>query len=162
MKLWDKYLYKTFYHFISQKEKFIYENCILPNIMYKLDVKDKKLLFELDFDARLPNTQLAKRIGLSKQGVDYKINNLMKNKIITGFYPVINLPKLGYIYGRIFLKLQNLTSEKEQEMIKELVTDKRFHWIEKFEGYYDLFVGGWTKTLTEFKELSKDLMEKSL
>ena len=128
--------------------------------MYKLDVKDKKLLFELDFNARLPNSQLAKKIGLSKQGVDYKINNLIKNNVITGFYPVINVTKLGYIYSRILLKFQNLTYEKEQEIFKQFKANKKFNWIIKSEGNYDLVMAIWTKTLKEFKLISEELIEK--
>jgi len=32
----------------------------------KLDLKDKKILFELDFHAREPNAKIAKKVRLSK------------------------------------------------------------------------------------------------
>ena len=75
----------------------------------KLDQKDKKLLYELDFHSRDPYSKLSKRVNLSKQGVEYKINNLIKKGVIKGFYPVINVPKLGFIYCMLFLTLQNTT-----------------------------------------------------
>ena len=40
-----------------------------------LDQKDKKILANLDANARLPNSKIAKKIGLSKQVVDYGIKN---------------------------------------------------------------------------------------
>ena len=126
----------------------------------KLDLKDRKLLFALDFHARTPNSVLAKKIGLSKQGVDNKIRNLMKKGVITGFYPLINLTKLGAIYGRIFLRTQNLTKEKQQEIHDFLNNDPRFKWVIIGEGNYDLFFGVWTKSLAEFKNILDEVVSK--
>lgn len=101
-----------------------------------LDIKDKKILFELDFNARKTDAEIAKKVGLSKQGVDYKIQNMVKKKIILGFYPVINIMALGYIYGRIFIKFQNLTKDAEKEIIEKV--NKKFRWNLRLEGSYDL------------------------
>ena len=42
-----------------------------------LDLKEKKILYELDFNARLSYAQLGRKVGLSKQGAEYKMNSLM-------------------------------------------------------------------------------------
>jgi len=47
-----------------------------------LDKKDGKLLYFLSQNARLSQTQLAKKIGLSKNGVKYRVGRLLKEKII--------------------------------------------------------------------------------
>ena len=54
--------------------------------MEELDLKDKKILFALDFDARMSLTQLGKKVGVSKQVAKYRIENLAKRGIIKGFY----------------------------------------------------------------------------
>jgi Lrp/AsnC family leucine-responsive transcriptional regulator len=126
----------------------------------KLGLKDNKILFNLDFKARQTNSELAKKVGLSKQGVDYKINKLIENKVILGFYPIINLPLLGYKYGRIFLKLQNLTEEKEAQMLKELIQNPRINWILRSEGNYDILMACWTKDLKNLKEITQELLYK--
>ena len=81
------------------KRKYLYTIC--DKVLYmegiKLDLKDKKLLYELDMHARQPNSQLAKKVGLSKQAVQYRISRLQEKGIIKGFYPVINVPKLSYL-----------------------------------------------------------------
>ena len=46
----------------------------------KLNLKDKKLIYELDFNARIPLTQLAKKLGVSKQVLKYRLENLQKQK----------------------------------------------------------------------------------
>jgi len=48
----------------------------------KLDVKDKKILSILSANSRIPLTQLAKKVGLSRDAVNYRIKNYEKNGII--------------------------------------------------------------------------------
>lgn len=131
---------------------------ISPQI--KLDLKDMKILFELDFNARAPNSEIARKVGLSKQTVDYKIKNMIKKRIIDGFFPVINNQKLGYFYGRLFIKLHNLTEEKEKQIIGELKQNKKVNWLLTGEGAIDLFVATWAKTLGEFKKFSTEILSK--
>lgn len=126
----------------------------------KLDLKDKKILFELDFHARDSNTKIAKKVRLSKQGVDYKIRSLVKRGVIQGFIPIINGNQLGYFYGRLFIKFQNLTQEKENKIFNEIIANPLYKWVTKSEGPYDTIFATWTKTLKEFKQLSEDLIGK--
>jgi DNA-binding Lrp family transcriptional regulator len=126
----------------------------------KLDLKDKKILFELDFHARESNSAIAKKVRLSKQGVDYKIRNLVKKGVIKSFSPVINGNQLGYFYCRIFIKFQNLTKDKEQEIIAYFMKNAQCKWMLKAEGTYDLMFATWTKSLREFKDISEGFVEK--
>ena len=94
----------------------------------KLDLKDKKILFELDFHARDSNAKIAKKVRLSKQGVDYKIRNMINKGVIQGFAPIINGNQLGYFYGRLFIKFQNLTREKENKITyKEIILQHMYY-----------------------------------
>ena len=38
-----------------------------------LDLKDRKVLYQLDVDCRQTNSEIGKKVGLSKQVVDYRI-----------------------------------------------------------------------------------------
>jgi DNA-binding Lrp family transcriptional regulator len=126
----------------------------------KLDLKDRKILFELDFNARVPYSRLAKRIRMSKQGVEYRVKNLMKKGVIRGFYPVINVPKLGYIYCRLLLTLQNITKEKKDEIIEYLKNHKKVFWLFSMQGMFDLLIVIWAKSITEFKEFVEEVETK--
>ena len=48
----------------------------------KLDVKDWKILTLLDENARYSNSQIAKKVGLSKPAVEYRLKRFEKNRII--------------------------------------------------------------------------------
>lgn len=126
----------------------------------KLDLKDKKILFELDFNARIPYSQLAKKVGLSKQGTEYKLNNLSKKGVIKGFYPVVNVPKLGYRYCRLLVTLQNMTEGKYNEIIDYLMGHNKVFWLFKMHGIYDFLIVIWVKELNEFREFKEELESK--
>ncbi|MBI2669456.1 Lrp/AsnC family transcriptional regulator [Candidatus Woesearchaeota archaeon] len=126
----------------------------------KLDLKDKKILLELDFNARMPYSLLAKKVGLSKQGAEYKVNNLIKKGVISGFYPVINVPKLGYKYCRLLVTLQNMSKEKQQEIIDYLLKHHKVFWLFKMHGIYDFLIVIWVKGLSEFREFKEEMENK--
>ncbi len=126
-----------------------------------LDKIDKKLLFELDFDARASNAALARSIGgVSKQGVAYKITQLQNKGVITGYYPVIEAHKLGFIYGRILLKLQNLTVQEKETLYSKLTADKITNWDLKCEGRFDLLLGFLAKNIVDFKRVARQLLQE--
>jgi len=79
-----------------------------------LDKKDKKILYYLDFDSRQTLSQLAKKVGLSKQVIDYRIKSLVKRKIISQFYTVINISKMGYGQYKFYFKFQNVNLKKKK------------------------------------------------
>ena len=104
----------------------------------KIDLKDRQLLFEMDFDARAPYSQLAKKVRLSKQGVEYKLQVLKKKGVVEGFYPLIHAQKLGYIYCRIMITLQNAGKDKREEIFQYLEKHPRVFWLFRMHGPYDI------------------------
>jgi len=60
------------------------------------DPIDKKILRELDADARLAIAELGRRIGLSPSATAERLRRLESLEIIRGYRADINLPALGY------------------------------------------------------------------
>ena len=95
----------------------------------KIDLKDRRLLLELDFSARDSDSRIAKRVGLSKEAVRYRIKRLVSNGVIKYFHAIVDTTKLGLQTFRIFLKLQGITSIKERQFIQYLTRDRRVMWF---------------------------------
>jgi DNA-binding Lrp family transcriptional regulator len=127
---------------------------------YKLDLKDKKLLYELDLNSRQSLGAIGKKIGLSKNSVKYRIDNLKKVGIIKQFHTVVDISKLGYIGFRLYLNLRNTTSEKEKEIIEFLSKKDIVTWLVSIDGKYDLGALILTKTIKEMDELWNELNQK--
>ena len=62
----------------------------------KLTPSDLALLAEIEDDARLPLSKLAKLLRISQQLLSYRLQNLQQRRILGGYYTQINFPMLGY------------------------------------------------------------------
>lgn len=128
--------------------------------MIKLDLKNRKILYELDTDSRQSFHQIAKKVGLSKDSVIYRINKLKEQGIIKQFHTVIDVGKLGFISFRLYLKLQNTTPEKEQEIIDYLKNQEVIPWLVSIDGEYDLGIWILTKSVKMANDLWKELLKR--
>src|SRR5574343_22463 len=86
----------------------------------KLDLKDRKILHELDKDCRQPCSKIAKKVGLSTEVVNYRIKKLEEQKVITNYQIVVDLSKLGIIQSKILLSFHHLPSDKLQQIIEKI------------------------------------------
>jgi len=126
----------------------------------KLDLKDKKIITELSLNARANISDIAKKVGLSKQVVKYRLENLEKRSVIEGYYAILDISKLGYLYNRILLKYQNVNLQKENEIIKYCKTHKKIGWIIQLDGQWDLALIVWAKDIIEFEEIIDEVLQK--
>jgi DNA-binding Lrp family transcriptional regulator len=122
-----------------------------------LDKKDRKLLYELDFNSRQPAAKIAKKIGISKQGCTYKINNLIKKNVILSFPTIFNVGFFGLYVYRVYFKLSNITSTKEKEFVDFLVNHKFMSWVAGCEGNWDYVVVIYSESLKHFQNLLNEL-----
>jgi Lrp/AsnC family leucine-responsive transcriptional regulator len=125
-----------------------------------LDVKDRRLLYELDLDARQPVTRLAKKLEISKQAVHYRIDRLISQGIISQFVMVLDTQKLGYSFYDVFLQLQNMTTEKEQEMINYLKAMPTVGWLATAMGKWNIIVALFTKDVREFNDSLNTILNR--
>jgi DNA-binding Lrp family transcriptional regulator len=122
----------------------------------KLDQKDRKILYELDVDSRQPNSELARKAGISKQVAGFRIKRLMKERLVSSFFTVIDISRLGFTIHKNFLRLQNLNREKESELIAFLKGNPNVVWLASCDGKYDLAFGTWAR---DMEYLDRTLME---
>jgi len=112
-----------------------------------IDLKDRKILYELDVDSRQSNAEIARKVGLSKQVVGFRIKRLVKEGLISWFYSIIDISKLGFTIHKNFLRLQDVDKEKETELIAFLKNHPHVVWVASCDGKYDLAFGTWAKDM---------------
>lgn len=102
----------------------------------KLDMKDYKILRELDTDFRQSFSKIGKKVGLSKNSVAIRFEKLKPCMLhnITG----INNEILGYTMVKIFYTFDFLNEKIENEIAKEIKKHKNILWAARFYGPYDL------------------------
>ena len=125
----------------------------------KLDKADRIILAELDKDCRTPSTLLAKKARKSRQAVDYRINKMVKEGIITGFHTSFNPHKMGSKLYKIYLKLRNVPEEKER-LFKYLKSSGKVYWMGECSGNWDLIYAYFCKNDSEFFELKNEFISE--
>ena len=73
----------------------------------ELDIRDRKLLYSMDFYARQPLSQIARSLRISKQALTYRLERLEKENIIQGYYCDINPSKIGLTIYLVYFKFHS-------------------------------------------------------
>src|SRR3989338_2857798 len=128
--------------------------------MYEFDLKDKRLLYELDCNSMQTIQQLAKKIGLSKDAIKYRINKLINEGIIKSFNAVIDTGKLGFLSFRLLLKFYHLSPALEKEILAFLLKNKNLVWLVRVEGNWDVNTWFLYKSVEEMSLFWQELLRR--
>lgn len=124
----------------------------------ELDLTDRKLLYALDLDARQSYSEIGKKLRISKQVVQYRINRLIERGVITYFYTMLDTAKLGYLGFRVYMKLQDASPEREQEIVDYLVNNEYSWWVVSVDGKWDVNLLIWFKDVHEFEDFWRQFL----
>src|SRR3989344_8380383 len=85
-----------------------------------LDVKDKKSLLAISKNAHLPVSELARKVRLSRDSVAYRLEKMRKKSILPYALTLVDVTCLGYDPYHLFIKLGNLSHEREKKIIQTI------------------------------------------
>jgi Lrp/AsnC family leucine-responsive transcriptional regulator len=128
--------------------------------MNYIDIKDRKILHELDKNCRQSNAAIGKNVGLSKESVKYRIDKMVKSGIIVRFHTVINYAKLGYTKYKLYLRLKGADQRKIEEISNYCKNNKKTEWVVTCTGRWDMIVGFIVRTINEFDAEVQSLVNK--
>jgi Lrp/AsnC family leucine-responsive transcriptional regulator len=128
--------------------------------MSKIDSKDKKILYELDLNCRQSNSQIGKKVGLGRDVVAYRINNMLHEGIIKNFWTAINTFRLGYEVFRIYITFQYVSQDTKNEIINHFMNYQNTWTVKSHKGEIDLTVIVWTKNNLEFYQFWEETLDK--
>jgi Lrp/AsnC family leucine-responsive transcriptional regulator len=118
--------------------------------MVDIDLKDRKILYELDLDCRQSNTQIGKKVGLKKDVVSYRIKRMQEDGVITNFWTAINTFKLGYQVYRIYINFQYVSSQIKEKIIQHFISYRNVWAVISLKAEIDFDVIVWVKDIYEF------------
>ena len=125
----------------------------------KVDEKDKKILLELETNARQSAAQIGKKVGLSKEVVNYRIKGYLSNMVITKFFVIPNFDLLGLTTYRIYLQFRATTQKKESEIIEYIKNKMPCQWIGICDGRWDVIARICAKDIFEFNNMLGRFLE---
>ncbi len=117
-----------------------------------MDELDKCMMADLMMDSRMPLTQLAKKLRVSREVATYRLNKLKKDRVILGFVTEINLHKLGFIGAAVFVNIKATKQEAFKAFLKHLPF---VSWVAELSGV-------WNFGFSIIGKTNEDLDEKFL
>lgn len=122
--------------------------------------KDRQVLYTLSLNARKSISQIAKELNISRQVVSYTLETLEKKGVIEGYYAILNINRLGYLYHRVLIKFNNIDLYKEKHIIDYCCQHEKVVCIMQHQGIWDLAVIILAKHAVDFEEVLDDILEK--
>jgi len=123
----------------------------------QLDVKNKKILYELSKNSRIPATRLAKLVGISREVADYRIKNLVSSGIITSFITDIDISKLNCTRYLIYLELHKVNETEETQILKTITSNPYVSWTTSQTGKWNVIFDVIAKDISCVDTIVKDL-----
>jgi len=124
----------------------------------KMDLKDRKILYLLNRNARFSDTMIAKTLKLKREVVSYRIKKLIERNILHGFLTLINPIRLGFRIHIVYLKLKEL--KDVNEVIDYFVNLKEVSRLQNCSGAYDLQIMFSTKDISDFNNVFEGIISK--
>ncbi|PIN74881.1 hypothetical protein COV18_05690 [Candidatus Woesearchaeota archaeon CG10_big_fil_rev_8_21_14_0_10_37_12] len=118
-----------------------------------MDKLDWKILEVIDWDARLPINQIAKKVKSNKDVVAYRIKKLQDAKIIKRYFPVLDMFKLGYHTLRLYLDLEELDEKEEQKIVDFLDRELNLGIIFRMDYPYRYGFVIWLKSIYDMEKI---------
>lgn len=128
--------------------------------MAKIDKLDRKIIAELDMNARSPITQLAKAVRASREVVNYRIKMLTKREIISGTQVFFNPAKVGYGIYRVLVRLDSLDKDTINKFQDFFIRHNLVMWFAKLGGKWDYAIEFFAKSSDEFNTILKTSFEQ--
>lgn len=127
----------------------------------KLDAKDKKILEQLQLNARQTIAKIAKKTKLPRDVVVYRIKKLENSKVIRAHHTLLNPTKLGFpLYIYVMFSCYNIKPEEENKFIDFLKNQNQIIYVCKSSGKYDFGIGVCAKTYQEYDEIIREIRQK--
>jgi DNA-binding Lrp family transcriptional regulator len=123
-----------------------------------LDSQNKKIIYFLNKNARIPLIKIAKNLKISVPTVISYINNLNDNNIIKNYSIIIDNERIGF--KRFILRLSFIDYKKTDSIIRYFSLNSNILEIYKIIGDYHLEIVLLTNTLEHFHSIIEDFRTK--
>jgi DNA-binding Lrp family transcriptional regulator len=128
--------------------------------MEKIDLKDRRILYELDVNSRQSFRNIGRKVGLSKDVVASRVKKLKERGIIIRFFTYYDILQLGFNFLRFYFKFQYVTPDIKKEIINHFMNDDYVNNLFSTEGSYDLGVLMMVKNISDIYPLWRKTLEK--
>jgi Lrp/AsnC family leucine-responsive transcriptional regulator len=125
--------------------------------MEKIDKKNMKIMYELDKNCRQTDSQIARKIKLSKNSTNQRIKKLENKELIKKYQLWIDYPKLGYFSYKLYLNLTGSPEEKKR-FFEHIKKQKNLFAFFTGDGSWEVGLSFFAKNHNEFYKIEEQLI----
>lgn len=123
---------------------------------FKLDLIDRRILYELDKNCRISDNKLAKLVNRSRESVRNRIKKLVKDGIIEAFITSLNPSKAGYMFFKLYCQLRP-DPEIRKKFFDYLNNIKGIYWYGTNDGNWDMHTAIYAKDVKTFNDIKNNI-----
>jgi Lrp/AsnC family transcriptional regulator, leucine-responsive regulatory protein len=120
---------------------------------YKIE---KSIIEALDENPLVHQSRISKILKIPQQTINYRINKLLSEKVISQFATIIDYMLLGYKQIHIFFKTVSVL-DREDEIIEYFKNHPKIWWAAKVGSSYDILVELVIKEFSEIEDFIEEL-----
>ena len=124
-----------------------------------MDRFDDKILQELQADGRLTNVELSQRVGLSPSATLRRVQELEKQKVITGYKAILNQTKMGVGFvAYVSVGLANHSKQSQLDFESHICLAKQVVECHNITGASEYLLRVETSDLNAYKRFHADVL----
>lgn len=125
--------------------------------MKNLDVLDRKILWNLDTDARQSLSDLARKVKHGRDIVAYRVERLVDQGILRGTSAVVNPYTLGFTIYKSYLRLRSKRTRQEK-LLQAIRSNDQVFCYAVTDGNWDLIFNALATSPAEFESWRDTLL----
>ncbi len=118
---------------------------------------DKKILFYLEKNARMPMSKMAKLVEKSRELITYRIKKLEQNNVIKKYITRINQSHFYIGGGNLTLKLKYIKRKRHLEIIEYFKFHKNINWFAELCGTQDFSITFLYKNMQDLAKIISEI-----
>ncbi len=125
--------------------------------MTKLDALDKKILFELDKNSRVPFSTLAQKLRQGRDRVEYRYERLIEEKLIRRCIASVDVYKLGLTLFKTYIRIE-YRKPRVIEFLNYLRNHPRIYWVAQCDGVWDIIFAIFAENAEDFYRIHSEIL----
>lgn len=119
----------------------------------KLDLKDRKILEQLNENSRMSLTDISRKTGIPIDTIKYRIERMEKEHIFK-YAVILDFARIGYpIFNEVHIQFVNFTTQEEARVKRYVKSDPNIIYSAKIAGKYDYIIAVLAKDMANFDDV---------
>jgi len=131
-----------------------------PSGVFRPDALDVKILSALSSEARLPVTELGRRVGEAPSTVSYRLKQLEREGVIDGYSVFTQTEALGYSRFKSLITVREFSREGERKILAFCRTHPNVYYINKTLGSWNFEIEVDVQTPMEYQQFLLDFRSR--